>query len=65
MTNKELVKELHSGFFKSHDDLNSALEYVQKVAKGTNSPSSVLVAVQVVMNTIAKIISDNEKELAQ
>lgn len=65
MTNKELVKELHSGFFKSHNDLNSALEYVQMVAKGYENPSAMLIAVQVVMNTIAKIISDNEKELAQ
>ena len=65
MTNKELVKELHSGFFKSHNDLNSALEYVQMVAKGYENPAAMLISVQVVMNTIAKIISDNEKELAQ
>jgi hypothetical protein len=60
MTNLELAKSIRSNFFADRDTLEEAFDYVGKVIG--NDPAAVT-ALYVVLNTVAKIIIENSKEL--
>jgi hypothetical protein len=60
MTNKELASALRNNMFAQRETLDEAFEYVDVIAKASNNPAAVWTAVQVVINTIAKTIEENE-----
>ena len=49
---KDLIKSLKQPMFASRDTIEEAYEYMQMVAKATDNPGAVIVACQVVVNTI-------------
>lgn len=50
----QTIKEMKSGLFVVPDDIESALKRVHGIARESNDPASVYMAVQVLINGIAK-----------
>jgi hypothetical protein len=61
MTNIEFAKKIKQDIFATKESYGEAIEYAWSVAKGCNNPAAVITAVQVVVNTIAKQMLENEK----
>jgi len=62
MTKQELIKKLRCNMFAKRDTLEEAYEYAWKVARGTDNEGAVMIAVQVVVNTIASELEKMDKE---
>jgi hypothetical protein len=54
------ILEMKSGLFVIPDSTDDALARVQDIARGSNDPASVYMAVQILINGIAKEL-ENEK----
>ena len=52
----QVIDAIQHKWFATHDSLESCAEYVQQLAKASNDPSAVTVAVQVYANTIAAVL---------
>lgn len=50
---REVIKSLKQPMFASRETIEEAYDYAWMVAKGTDNPTAVMTAVQVVVNTIA------------
>jgi len=61
MTPAELAKAVRNNMFATRDTYDEAMEYAYEVAKGTGNPAAVMTAVQVVVNTLAKYISETKE----
>jgi chorismate synthase len=61
MTNIEFAKAIKHNVFATKESYDEAMEYAWSVAKGSNNSAAVMTAVQVVVNTIAKQMLENEK----
>jgi hypothetical protein len=61
MTNEQLAKSIRHGMFGSRQSFDEAMEYAHMVARATGETAAVMTAVQVVVNTIAEMILENER----
>jgi hypothetical protein len=61
MTNEQLARSIRHGMFASRPSFDEAMEYAHSVARATGETAAVMTAVQVVVNTIAEIILENER----
>jgi len=61
MTNEQLAKSIRHGMFGSRKSYDEAMEYAHAVARATGETAAVMTAVQVVVNTIAEMILENER----
>lgn len=60
MTPHKLALSIYSPMFGERETLKEAYEYVTKLAQASDEPVTVLTAVHVMMNTIAKHIEAME-----
>ena len=60
MTKHDLVKELHSDFFRTPDDLQDAWYRVMSIADTSNDKASVWMAVREFANALAQEIEKME-----
>jgi hypothetical protein len=61
MTNEQLARSIRHGMFGSRQSYDEAMEYAYSVARATGETAAVMTAVQVVVNTIAEMILENER----
>lgn len=61
MTNAQLAHSMRHGMFGSRDTFDQAMEYAHQVARATGETAAVMTAVQVVVNTIADLMLENER----
>jgi hypothetical protein len=64
MTNEQLAKSIRHGMFGHRKNYDEAMEYAHAVARATGETAAVMTAVQVVVNTIAEMILENERQEA-
>ena len=64
MTNEQLAKSIRHGMFGSRQSFDEAMEYAHAVARATGETAAVMTAVQVVVNTIAEMMLENERQEA-
>jgi len=57
----EQVKTARCGMFASRDTLKEALEFSLDLASASESPTAVMTAVYVVLNTIAEGLDDGHR----
>ena len=57
----ELAKALQNGMFGDRDTIQEAYDYAIEMGKSCGCSPQMLTAVQVVVNTIAKTIIENEE----
>lgn len=62
MTNIELAKGIRHGMFASRPTIEEAWDYVDSIARGCGkeNQAAVITAVQVMLNTLAEHILENE-----
>lgn len=67
MTPKDLARQIRHGLYAERDTLEEAWDYVEMIANGCgDNAGPVYTAVQVMLNTISKIIlEDAEKQAAK
>ena len=61
MTNEQLARSIRHGMFGHRKSYDEAMEYAYSVARATGETAAVMTAVQVVVNTIAEMILENER----
>lgn len=62
MNVKEYAEHIECKIFSKRDTLAEAIEYAQRIAKGTENPVAVMTALGVVMNTVAHELKNLEDD---
>ena len=60
MTKTELTKSLRNKIFADRPTIEEAYDYAWRVANATDNPGAVMVALQVLVNTIANEVERGE-----
>ena len=59
--NIQLAKSIRNGMVAERETFDQAMEYAYSVARASGDRVAVLTAVQVVLNTVSKLMLENEQ----
>lgn len=58
MTNQQLASLIRNNMFASRSTFGEAYDYALSIANASDNPAAVMTAVQVVLNTVANLLTE-------